>query len=119
MPRAELFTVVSAADCYNRRDHLAAFDGRAEVADGLRHQVGLYVPRGRAVEALGALMRQTRRPVCMDTSGVSLYDWVAGGTPVTVLVVDGTIVGVWREVFKRASERERFWQQVESLTTMH
>lgn len=60
-PPAELFTVVSAADCYYCRDHLAAFDVHGEVADELRHRVGLYAPRGRAVEALAALMRQTQR----------------------------------------------------------
>lgn len=113
---ATLVTIVSAADCYYCRDHLLAFEGDQHIADALRHHIVLYAPPGRVVEASASLLRQARRPLCVDTSGVLIRSGAAGTTPVTVLVARGRIVGLWRGGFERPQARERFWREVSTLT---
>mgnify|MGYP005839504977 CR=1 FL=1 len=113
---AALVTIVSAADCYYCRDHLMAFEGEQHVADALGHHISLYAPPGRVVEATASLLRQARRPLCVDTSGALIRSGAAGTTPVTALVVRGRIVGVWRGGFERPQARQRFWREVNALS---
>ncbi len=113
--RTTLITVVSSADCYYCRDHLAAFEFHGPAADSLGHRIILYAPSGRTIEASASLVRQSSRPFCVDTSGVLIEPGRAGATPFTVLVDKGRVVGMWRGGFMRPAARERFWQEVGAL----